>query len=109
MAGAETVAYLDVDDTIRATHGYAKQGTGYGYSGVRGLNAQLATLSTPTAAPVIAATRLRRGSAASAHRDDPINRIADRLGFDDASNFVKYFTQRAGITPSAFRRQFQAS
>lgn len=67
VAGAEAVAYLDVDDTIRATHGYAKQGTGYGYSGVRGLNAQLATLSTPTAAPVIAATRLRRGSAASAH------------------------------------------
>ena len=67
VAGAETVAYLDVDDTIRATHGYAKQGTGYGYSGVKGLNAQLATLSTPTAAPVIAATRLRRGNAASAH------------------------------------------
>ena len=67
VGGAETVAYLDVDDTIRQTHGYAKQGTGYGYSGVKGLNAQLATLSTPTAAPVIAATRLRRGSAASAH------------------------------------------
>lgn len=67
VAGADQVAYLDVDDTIRQTHGYAKQGTGYGYSGVRGLNAQLATLSTPTAAPVIAATRLRRGAAASAH------------------------------------------
>lgn len=67
MAGAGEVAYLDVDDTIRATYGYAKQGTGYGYSGVRGLNAQLATLSTPTAAPVILGARLRRGSAASAH------------------------------------------
>lgn len=67
VAGAETVAYLDVDDTIRETHGYAKQGTSYGYSGVRGLNAQLATISTPTAAPVIVGTRLRRGSAASAH------------------------------------------
>jgi hypothetical protein len=67
VSGAETVAYLDVDDTIRETHGYAKQGTGYGYSGVRGLNAQLATLSTPTAAPVIVGSRLRRGSAASAH------------------------------------------
>lgn len=67
VAGAGQVAYLDVDDTIRETHGYAKQGTGYGYSGVRGLNAQLATLSTPTAAPVILGTRLRRGAAASAH------------------------------------------
>jgi hypothetical protein len=34
---------------------------------VRGLNAQLATLSTPTAAPVIVGSRLRRGAAASAH------------------------------------------
>ncbi len=61
------MAYLDVDDTIRKTHGYAKQATGYGYSGVKGINAQLATLSTSTAAPVIAATRLRWGNAASAH------------------------------------------
>ena len=44
---AGQVAYLDVDDTIRATYGYAKQGAGYGYSGVKGLNALLATLSTP--------------------------------------------------------------
>jgi len=67
LAGAEQVAYLDVDDTVRATHGYAKQGAAYGYSRVKGLNAQLATLSTPAAAPVIAGTRLRRGNVASAH------------------------------------------
>ena len=30
------IAYLDVDDTVRATYGYAKQGVGYGYSGVKG-------------------------------------------------------------------------
>ena len=29
------------------TYGYAKQGAGYGYSGVKGLNAFLATVSTP--------------------------------------------------------------
>ena len=67
LAGADQVAYLDVDDTIRATHGYAKEGVGYGYTGVKGLNVQVATLSTPTAAPVLAATRLRKGNAASAH------------------------------------------
>ena len=44
----------------------AKQGAGYGYSGVKGLNALLATLSTPSAAPVIVASRLRKGSANSA-------------------------------------------
>lgn len=67
LAGADQVAYLDVDDTIRETHGYFKQGAGYGYNHIKGLNAQVAVLSTPLVAPVIAATRLRRGPAASAH------------------------------------------
>jgi Transposase DDE domain group 1 len=66
LPDASAIAYLDVDDTIRATYGYAKQGAGYGYSGVKGLNALLATLSTPSAAPVIVASRLRKGSANSA-------------------------------------------
>jgi hypothetical protein len=67
LGGAGQVAYLDIDDTIRATHGYAKQGVGYGYTKVKGLNVQVATVSTPTAAPVIAATRLRKGNTSSAH------------------------------------------
>ena len=66
LPGADRVAFVDVDDTVQATYGYAKQGAGYGYSGIKGLNALLATVSTPTAAPVIAATRLRRGSVNSA-------------------------------------------
>ena len=50
IAGAQEpdgLALIDVDDTIREVHGYAKQGAAYGYSKVRGLNAQLAVLSTP--------------------------------------------------------------
>jgi hypothetical protein len=62
LAGADRVAFLDIDDTVRATYGYAKQGAGRGYTGVNGLNALIATISTPLAAPVIAATRLRKGS-----------------------------------------------
>ena len=61
LAGAE-LTYLDIDDTIRATYGHAKQGVEQGYSGVRGLNALLATISTPLTAPVIAGARLRRGN-----------------------------------------------
>jgi hypothetical protein len=63
---AEPIAYLDIDDTIRATFGYSKQGAGFGYSGVKGLNALLATVSTRSSAPVIVGTRLRKGSANSA-------------------------------------------
>jgi hypothetical protein len=56
---------LDIDDTIIEVHGYAKQGSGYGYSGVRGLNALLAAVSTSQSAPVIVAQRLRKGSCGS--------------------------------------------
>ncbi len=62
LHGAAQVTFLDIDDTLRQTYGYAKQGAGRGYTGVKGLNALLATLSTPLSAPVIAATRLRKGS-----------------------------------------------
>ncbi len=56
---------IDIDDTIIEVHGYTKQGSGYGYSGVRGLNALLATVTTPGKAPVIVAQRLRKGSCGS--------------------------------------------
>jgi len=66
LPGADQGCYVDIDDTIKATHGYAKQGAGYGYTGVKGLNALLAIVSTPLSAPVVAATRLRRGGSNSA-------------------------------------------
>ena len=77
LPGADQGAYVDIDDTIKATHGYAKQGAGYGYTGVKGLNALLAIVSTPTSAPVVAATRLRRGGTNSARGAARI--VADAL------------------------------
>jgi hypothetical protein len=59
-------AFVDVDDTVIGVHGHAKQGAGFGYNQIRGLNALLATLTVPEAAPVIVAQRLRKGSCASA-------------------------------------------
>ncbi len=66
LPGAAELAYLDVDDTLAQTYGYDKQGAGRGYTGVKGLNALLAVVSTPGLAPVIAAARLRKGSTNSA-------------------------------------------
>ncbi len=66
LPGAAKLAYVDIDDTLRQTYGYAKQGAGRGYTGVKGLNALLAVVSTPSSAPVIAAARLRKGSTNSA-------------------------------------------
>src|ERR671910_2795573 len=57
---------VDIDDTIVEVHGYAKQGAGFGYSKVRGLNALLATATTSQSAPVVVAQRLRKGAANSA-------------------------------------------
>lgn len=59
-------AFVDVDDTVIGVHGHAKQGAGFGYNQIRGLNALLATLTVAEAAPVIVAQRLRKGSCASA-------------------------------------------
>jgi hypothetical protein len=56
---------VDIDDTIIQVHGHAKQGAGFGYSGVRGLNALLATVTTSGSAPVVVAQRLRKGSCGS--------------------------------------------
>ena len=56
---------VDIDDTIVQVHGYQKQGAGFGYSGVRGVNALLATVSTEQAAPVIVAQRLRNSRGAT--------------------------------------------
>jgi hypothetical protein len=66
LRGADELAYVDIDDTLRQTYGYAKQGAGRGYTGVKGLNALLAIVSTPASAPMIAAARLRKGSTNSA-------------------------------------------
>ena len=66
LPGIADLAYVDVDDTVRQTYGYAKQGAGRGYTGTKGLNVLLAILSTPTSRPLIAAARLRKGSTNSA-------------------------------------------
>ena len=66
VTGIDDLALVDIDDTIREVHGYQKQGAGFGYSGVRGLNALLAIVSTASAAPIIVSSRLRKGPTNSA-------------------------------------------
>ena len=73
LPGKQAVAFVDVDSCQKRVFGYRKQGAAFGYtkiSGksllVRGLNVLAATISTPRAAPVTAAVRLRGGSAGSA-------------------------------------------
>ena len=73
LPGAQTLAFIDIDSMQKRVYGHKKQGARFGHTKiqgksllVRGLNALTAVVSTPLAAPVIAATRLRGGNAASA-------------------------------------------
>ena len=73
LPGAGAVTFIDVDSLLRRMYGKKKQGVGFGHAKVggykvllRGYNPLVATISTPDAAPVIAATQLRAGNASSA-------------------------------------------
>jgi len=92
VAGIDDLALVDLDDTIVEVHGYAKQGAGFGYSGVRGLNAAAVTVSTAITAPVIVATRLRKGSAGSSRGAARITadavKTVNRLRSKDATGMV---------------------
>jgi AraC-like DNA-binding protein len=39
------------------------------------------------------------------HTGQPVSVIADKLGFDEATNFVKFFRREAGVPPGDFRRR----
>jgi hypothetical protein len=72
LPGADTLAFIDIDSTQKRVYGHKKQGARFGHTKiqgksvlVRGLNALIAAVSTPLAAPVAAATRLRGGNAPS--------------------------------------------
>jgi hypothetical protein len=73
LPGKDTLAFVDIDAMQKRVYGHRKQGAAFGHTKiqgksllVRGLNALAATICTPLAAPVIAATRLRGGNANSA-------------------------------------------
>ncbi|MGB3170340.1 MAG: IS1380 family transposase [Rhodococcus sp. (in: high G+C Gram-positive bacteria)] len=78
LAGIDTERVMvDIDDSIIEVHGHSKQGSGYGYSGIRGLNSLITTITTESAAPVITAQRLRKGACGSAR--GAARMIADTL------------------------------
>ena len=73
LPGADVLAFVDMDSMQKRVYGHAKDGAGFGHTKIqgkslmiRGLNALAAVISTPLAAPVIAAARLRGGKAHSA-------------------------------------------
>jgi len=72
LPGGDVRAFVDIDSLLRPVYGHAKQGASYGHTKVagtqvlrKGLSPLAATISTDTAAPVIAGMRLRAGRSGS--------------------------------------------
>ncbi|WP_323807898.1 IS1380 family transposase [Amycolatopsis keratiniphila] len=78
LAGVEQLAFIDIDSKIKETYGHGKQGSGFAYNGVRGLNHLVATLSSPVCAPVVLTARLRGGNADS--RRGAASMITEAIG-----------------------------
>ncbi|MHB9860107.1 hypothetical protein [Streptomyces sp. YIM S03343] len=61
----DEVVFVDVDSKVEQVYGPAEQGASFGWTEQRGLHFQIVTVKTGTCAPMIVATRLRKGSANS--------------------------------------------
>jgi hypothetical protein len=73
LAGIGERAFIDIDSLLRPVYGRVKQGASFGHTKIagksilrRGLSPLAVTISTETAAPVVAGVRLRAGRAGSA-------------------------------------------
>jgi hypothetical protein len=72
LTGLDDQALIDIDSLLRPVYGHQKQGASFGHTKIagkqvlrRGLSPLVTTISTPTAAPLVAGIRLRAGRAAS--------------------------------------------
>ena len=100
LPGKDTLAFVDIDAMQKRVYGHRKQGAAFGHTNiqgrsllVRGLNALAATICTPLAAPVIAATRLRGGNANSAR--GAVSFAAEAIGAARAAGCADLLIVRA--------------
>ena len=109
LPGADQLAFVDLDSMQRRVYGHCKQGAAFGPTKiqgktvlVRGLNALAATICTPQAAPVVAATRLRGGSANTAR--GAASFTAEAIGAARAAGCTATIVARAdsGLYGAAF-------
>ena len=72
LGGIADQAFIDIDSLLRPVYGHAKQGASFGHTKIanrqvlrKGLSPLVTTISTRSAAPVIAGVRLRAGKTGS--------------------------------------------
>lgn len=98
----------ELEVNFRTRHQVADYAARLGYS-TRTLN-RLARENTGLSAKQLIDERVvLEAKRLLAHGHDSVARIAGRVGFDDPSNFSKYFQHRTGLTPAAFRDRVRSS
>ncbi|MCM6772596.1 helix-turn-helix domain-containing protein [Nocardia sp. CDC159] len=89
--------------TFRTEHMASEYARRLGIS-ARTLNRICLRASGYTAKQLIEARLVLEAQRLLAYTDLPVHAVADRLGFSEATNFVKFFARHAHRTPSEFRR-----
>ena len=73
----------------------------------KSLNRACRAVADTSAKDVIVARIVLEAKRRLALTADPVAAISRQLGFDEATNFVKYFRRETGMTPTAFRAAVQ--
>lgn len=73
----------------------------------RSLNRACRAIADVSAKDVIVARIVLGAKRRLALTDDPVAAISQQMGFDEATNFMKYFRRETGTTPTAFRASLQ--
>jgi AraC-like DNA-binding protein len=91
-----------VDQEFRRWHLVTPYAQHLGWS-TKSLNRACRATADVTAKRVIVERIVLEAKRLLAHGSDPVAEICSRLGFDEPTNFVKYFKRETGLTPTQFR------
>jgi AraC-like DNA-binding protein len=97
-----------VDDEYGHAHLVAHYAHRLGCS-AKSLNRACRAVADVSAKDVIVARIVLEAKRRLALADDSVATISRQLGFDEATNFVKYFRRQTGTTPTAFRASVRSS
>lgn len=97
-----------VDERFAQWHQVADYASHLGYTEKTLARAVAASMGT-TAKAFIAARIHLEAKRLLVHTDLPVATIAEKLGFDEATNFSKFFRREGDCTPAEFRRQQRMS
>ncbi len=96
-----------VDQRFTQWHQVADYASQLGYT-EKSLARAVAAAAGTTAKAFIAARINLEAKRLLVHLDLPVATIADRLGFDEPTNFSKFFKREVGCTPAEFRKRQRA-